>query len=160
MYTKRFTAEERLQREMKRFKWKKRFKWNKDQSRQFDLVGNSMKNLNGKIVGPAGTSYEGGTFHLSFENPDNYPFSPPKVRFITKIWHPNVSTVTGTIYMNILKDDWFSIMGLETVVFSLRAAMSAPEPQNAGVVASQYKGDREKFNNIAQYWAHKYARAK
>ena len=159
MYTKRFTAEERLQREMKSFKWKKRFKWNKDQSRQFDLMGNSIKKMTGKIVGPTGTPYEGGTFHLSFEISDNYPFSPPKVRFITPIWHPNVSrdNVTGEVCMDILKNGWTASMTLETVMLALQALMSAPETDNAGFVASQYKWNREKFNKIAQHCAHKYA---
>jgi len=31
------------------------------------------------------------------EIPPNYPFSPPKIRFTTPIWHPNISSVTGAI---------------------------------------------------------------
>ena len=146
-------ATTRIQRELKDFKV------NKDSTCQLDLVGSSMNQLTGKIAGPAGTPYEGGTYQLSFEIPDNYPFSPPKVRFITPIWHPNVSrdNVTGEVCMNILKNGWTASMTLETVMLALQTLMSAPETDNAGFVAYQYKRDREKFKKIAQHCAHKYA---
>uniref|UniRef100_A0A7N9CV01 Ubiquitin conjugating enzyme E2 G1 n=1 Tax=Macaca fascicularis TaxID=9541 RepID=A0A7N9CV01_MACFA len=41
------------------------------------------------IIGPPDTLYEGGVFkaHLTF--PKDYPLRPPKMKFITEIWHPN-----------------------------------------------------------------------
>jgi len=133
-----------------------------DSSCKLGLVDNSMTNLTGQIVGPAGTPYEGGIYHLSFEIPSNYPFSPPKAKFITKIWHPNISSVTGAICLDILKDAWAAALTLRTVMLSLQALMSAPEPDDPqdAVVASQYKKNKEEFKQTAQYWAHKYAGAK
>jgi ubiquitin-conjugating enzyme (huntingtin interacting protein 2) len=53
--------------------------------------------LAGTIQGPQGTPYEGGIFQISIEIPKQYPFEPPKMKFSTKIWHPNISSQTGAI---------------------------------------------------------------
>ena len=42
------------------------------------------------MQGPAGTPYEGGTFQLAINVPDAYPLVPPGIRYVTKIFHPNV----------------------------------------------------------------------
>ena len=50
--------------------------------------------LTGRFKGPEGTPYEGGEYVVDIEIPSDYPFKPPKMRFATKIWHPNVSSQT------------------------------------------------------------------
>jgi len=72
-----------------------------------DLVKDNFSELKGTIAGPPDTPYEGGTFHLDIKVPETYPFNPPKIKFITKIWHPNISSVTGAICLDILKDQWW-----------------------------------------------------
>ena len=49
------------------------------------------------IVAWQGTPFEGGTFVINIDIPTGYPFEPPKMKFITKIWHPNISSQTGAI---------------------------------------------------------------
>ena len=46
---------------------------------------------------PEGSPYEGGVFVVDIVIPQSYPFEPPKMKFETKIWHPNVSSQTGAI---------------------------------------------------------------
>lgn len=50
-----------------------------------------------------GTPYEGGLFSVDIQLGDSYPFEPPKMVFITKVWHPNVSSANGAICLDILK---------------------------------------------------------
>ena len=65
-------------------------------------MGDNLLELKGEITGPPDTPYEGARFQLEIKIPETYPFNPPKVRFVTKIWHPNVSSVTGAIGLDIL----------------------------------------------------------
>jgi ubiquitin-protein ligase len=55
------------------------------------------RHLIGTITGPSGTPYENGVFDVDILIDGEYPFVPPKMKFITKIWHPNVSSQTGAI---------------------------------------------------------------
>ena len=57
----------------------------------------------GAITGPKGTPYAGGVFELDIELPEDYPFSPPKCKFKTKIYHCNIDE-RGAICLDILKD--------------------------------------------------------
>ena len=56
------------------------------------------RHLLGKIKGPEGTVYDGGVFDIDIVIPAPYPFEPPKMKFLTKIWHPNISSQTGVSY--------------------------------------------------------------
>ncbi len=53
------------------------------------------------FIGPEETPYEGGTFRLSIYARE-YPMTPPRIKFITKIYHPNISHKDGTISLDIL----------------------------------------------------------
>lgn len=124
-----------------------------------ELVNDNYTELRGEIAGPPDTPYEGGTFILEIKVPETYPFNPPKVRFITKIWHPNISSVTGAICLDILKDQWAAAMTLRTVLLSLQALLAAAEPDDPqdAVVAKQFKESPEIFKLTAKHWAQVYA---
>ena len=50
--------------------------------------------MEGQFKGPGDTPYEGGTYVVDIVIPTDYPFRPPKMKFKTKLWHPNVSSQT------------------------------------------------------------------
>ncbi|XP_072170829.1 ubiquitin-conjugating enzyme E2 K-like [Diadema setosum] len=115
--------------------------------------------LQGEITGPPDTPYEGGRFKLHIKVPETYPFNPPQVKFVTKIWHPNISSVTGAICLDILKDQWAAAMTLRTVLLSLQALLADAEPDDPqdAVVAKQYKDDHEEYIKTARHWTSVYA---
>ena len=67
----------------------------RDSGMQAELLDtNNMMHLRGWFAGPPDSPYSGGTFHIDIQLPENYPFVPPKMKFETRVWHPNVSSQT------------------------------------------------------------------
>lgn len=56
--------------------------------------GVNLRHLTGTFPAPPDTPYAGATYQIDIQIPDTYPFKSPAMRFITKIWHPNVSSQT------------------------------------------------------------------
>ncbi|KAI4832414.1 hypothetical protein KUCAC02_015383 [Chaenocephalus aceratus] len=110
-----------------------------------ELVDENFTELRGEIAGPPDTPYEGGRFQLEIKIPETYPFNPPKVRFITKIWHPNISSVTGAICLGHFKRPVGSSYDPEDGALSLQLSLLAAEPDDPqdAVVANQYKQNAE-----------------
>lgn len=54
-------------------------------------------------MGPDDSPYVGGVFFLNIHFPTDYPFKPPKINFVTRIYHPNINQ-NGAICLDILKD--------------------------------------------------------
>lgn len=79
------------------------------------------------VTGPSDSPFEGGLFKLELFLPEDYPMSAPKVRFITKIYHPNIDRL-GRICLDILKDKWSPALQIRTVLLSIQALLSAPNP--------------------------------
>ncbi|VFQ97574.1 unnamed protein product [Cuscuta campestris] len=75
----------------------------------------NMRYFNVMILGPTQSPYEGGVFKLELFLPEEYPMAAPKVRFLTKIYHPNIDKL-GRICLDILKDKWSPALQIRTVL--------------------------------------------
>ncbi|KAK2663011.1 hypothetical protein Ddye_001585 [Dipteronia dyeriana] len=82
------------------------------------------------IEGPAGTPYENGVFRMKLLLSHDFPHSPPKGFFMTKIFHPNIAT-NGEICVNTLKKDWNPSLGLRHVLIVVRCLLIEPFPESA-----------------------------
>ena len=95
------------------------------------------------MKGPADSPYQEGIFKLSVGFPSNYPFAPPSINFITKIYHCNVNK-SGGICLDILKDQWSPALTISKVLLSLCSLLSEPNPDDPLVpeIAKLLKSNR------------------
>ncbi|CAM0950955.1 unnamed protein product [Alopecurus aequalis] len=118
----------------------------------------NMRYFNVMILGPTQSPYEGGVFKLELFLPEEYPMAPPKVRFLTKIYHPNIDKL-GRICLDILKDKWSPALQIRTVLLSIQALLSAPNPDDplADNVAKHWKANETEAVETAKEWTRVYA---
>ncbi|CAN6217279.1 unnamed protein product, partial [Urochloa humidicola] len=118
----------------------------------------NMRYFNVMILGPSQSPYEGGVFKLELFLPEEYPMAPPKVRFLTKIYHPNIDKL-GRICLDILKDKWSPALQIRTVLLSIQALLSAPNPDDplADNVAKHWKANEIEAVETAKEWTRVYA---
>ncbi len=110
------------------------------------------------IYGPKDSPYEGGIFFLDIHFPADYPFKPPKVSFITKIYHPNINSAGG-ICLDILKDQWSPALTISKVLLSICSLLDDPNPDDplTPEIAHQYINNRAEYNATAQAWTFQFA---
>ncbi|XP_032898374.1 ubiquitin-conjugating enzyme E2 T isoform X1 [Amblyraja radiata] len=119
--------------------------------------------LRAQIMGGANSPYEGGIFNLEIIVPERYPFEPPKIRFLTPIYHPNIDTA-GRICLDILKlppkGAWRPSLNISTVLTSIHLLMSEPNPDDPLMadISSEFKYNRQSFLENAKQWTLKHAK--
>ena len=119
-----------------------------DNNRYFNVI----------ITGPSETPFENGIFKLELYLPAEYPMEAPKVRFLNKIYHPNVDRL-GRICLDILKQNWSPALQIRQVLLSIQALMSAPNPDDPldNEIANVWKNDHEQAIRTAREWTRLYA---
>ena len=105
-------------------------------------------------MGPADTPFEGGKFVLGIEFTADYPFKPPKCKFETHVYHPNIHK-GGTICLDIIdpaKNMWSPALTIGKVLLSIQLLLSCPEPDDPFEpdIARLYKTDRATYEKNAR----------
>eukprot|EP01067_Filipodium_phascolosomae_P001215 Filipodium_phascolosomae@DN1831_c0_g1_i1.p2 len=110
--------------------------------------------------GPPETIYEGGIFNALLTFPDDFPNSPPDMRFETEMWHPNIYP-DGKVCISILhppgtdafneqesaEERWRPILGVEAILVSVISMLGEPNldsPANVDA-ANEIKNDPEGY---------------
>ncbi|XP_058907257.1 NEDD8-conjugating enzyme UBE2F isoform X3 [Kogia breviceps] len=110
--------------------------------------------------------YQGGKFQFETEVPDAYNMVPPKVKCLTRIWHPNI-TETGEICLSLLREHsidgtgWAPTRTLKDVVWGLNSLftdlLNFDDPLNIEA-AEHHLRDKEDFRSKVEDYIKRYAR--
>lgn len=116
------------------------------------LVDDNIYHWRATMIGPLETVYEGGIFNLDIHIPIEYPHKPPKIKFLTKVYHPNINS-SGHICLDILKEgSWSAAQTIRTLLISIMSLLDNPNPDDplVGSIAKEYTNDRKLFNKKAR----------
>ena len=118
------------------------------------------------IIGASDSSYKFGLFFMEFTFQNDYPEKPPKIRFLTPIYHLNVNSgkdqELGLIQPILINKWWNSsnnIMELASKIFTL-FYFQYPEYAFEIERAKEYKENKSLFEEKAKYFNQKYAELK
>lgn len=119
--------------------------------------------IEAKITGPPNCPYAEGIFSLEIIIPEKYPFNPPGIKFITKIYHPNIDD-NGRICLDLIKmppsGNWKPTIGLEGLLIAIRYLLQFPNPDDPLMadIAEEYKNYKEEFIRKAKCATEQYAK--
>ncbi|KAI8903772.1 ubiquitin-conjugating enzyme/RWD-like protein [Gorgonomyces haynaldii] len=112
----------------------------------------------GVLTGPSNSPYESAKFKFTITFPTDYPFKPPNIKFVTRIYHPNIDE-SGAICLGLLKSDaWKPSTSILTVLSSLVSLLAEPNPADPleTRIAEIYQSDRKQFDRTVKEWIKRY----
>lgn len=119
---------------------------------------NNIDEWQATIFGPDNSPYENGVFKLEILFPKDYPFKPPKIKFLTRVYHPNINS-HGAICLDILKTNWSPALTISKVLLSICSLLTDPNPDDplSPDIAHLYKNDYQTYCDTARDWTLRYA---
>ncbi|XP_053686867.1 NEDD8-conjugating enzyme UBE2F-like [Sabethes cyaneus] len=118
------------------------------------------------VITPNEGFWQGGRFKFSLHVPEEYNMAPPKVKCLTKLWHPNIS-VEGDICLSLLRLNsidglgWAPTRRLKDVIWGLNSLftdlLNFDDPLNIEA-AEQYSKDKDKFQAKVREYVSAHAR--
>jgi len=96
---------------------------------------------------PEDTAWEDGTFKLTLEFTEEYPNKAPTVKFITKMFHPNIYA-DGSICLDILQNQWSPIYDISAILTSIQSLLCDPNPSSPAnsEAARLYQENRREYH--------------
>ncbi|XP_011407261.2 PREDICTED: uncharacterized protein LOC105314663 [Amphimedon queenslandica] len=79
------------------------------------------------MTAPEESAYAGGVFALSVEFPKKYPFTQPEIRFLTPIYHCNVSSSSGRICHAILGESYTPSISMREILSYIYGLLMCPD---------------------------------
>nr|XP_027200425.1 ubiquitin-conjugating enzyme E2 2-like [Dermatophagoides pteronyssinus] len=112
---------------------------------------NNLLEWEALVFGPDDTCWEGGVFMLSMSFPHDYPDTPPTIKFLTKIYHPNVYA-DGSICLDILQKEWSPVYDVSGILISIRSLLDDPNPESPAnaEAARTFVSNRREYQRLVQ----------
>eukprot|EP00325_Prymnesiales_sp_UTEX-LB-985_P007778 CAMPEP_0174695572 /NCGR_PEP_ID=MMETSP1094-20130205/1924_1 /TAXON_ID=156173 /ORGANISM="Chrysochromulina brevifilum, Strain UTEX LB 985" /LENGTH=192 /DNA_ID=CAMNT_0015892107 /DNA_START=269 /DNA_END=848 /DNA_ORIENTATION=- len=121
-------------------------------------LDNDIMKWHAVIFGPEDTAWEDGTFKLSVEFTEEYPNKAPTVKFLTKMFHPNIYA-DGSICLDILQNQWSPIYDISAILTSIQSLLCDPNPSSPAnsEAARLYQENRREYERkvkeiVEQSW--------
>lgn len=112
-----------------------------------------------KLIAPLDSIYKNHRFDIEIKVPKDYPFKPPKITFLTKIFHPNVYHNNGGICcctIPELKDNWSPAYTIPKMLAKIVEMIEDPDRYLSDCGDQEtiklYKNNREEFERKAEEW--------
>lgn len=123
-------------------------------------VHSDITHLLAGIEGPPDTPYEGGVFWVDVRFPQFFPFRPPKLRFLTRIYHPNINS-RGYICLDFLEQNWSPSYSLQKILVSICSILDDPGLKDPLVpeIAEIYCKNYDLYCQNARAYTARYAMA-
>jgi len=115
------------------------------------------------ITGPEGTYFEDGVFIAQLSFPQDYPLNPPKMKFKSDLFHPNIYP-DGRVCISILhppgndplgyessNERWSPVQSIEKILLSVMSMLAEPNTESPANVdaAKMWREDRQAFKKKA-----------
>ncbi|KAM0325684.1 hypothetical protein ACHAQA_006984 [Verticillium albo-atrum] len=114
------------------------------------------------MTGPSSSPYDGGNYAVAVTLPTDYPFKAPTVRFITRIYHPNVTNdADGNICLATLKsENWKPSTKIAAVLEAVRQLLIEPQPDDPleTRIADEYRNNHAEYARNAKQYVTRYAK--
>jgi ubiquitin-protein ligase len=111
------------------------------------------------LHGPPDSLYEGGRFNIKICAPESYPIDPPKIYFLTPIYHPNIDD-DGHVCLDILKDQWVPSFTFKALIWSLLSLLNDPQPNDAlnFEAGKLWRSDKHAYEEKVKWYTKIYAK--
>lgn len=110
---------------------------------------------------PQPSAYHPGVYGILLNLPTDYPFKPPVVKFVTRIYHPNVTNDSlGNVCLGLLKSDaWKPSTKLRSVLEAISNLLLEPQPDDPleERIADEYRNDRAEWEKKVKTNVEKFA---
>ncbi|KAH7310541.1 ubiquitin-conjugating enzyme/RWD-like protein [Stachybotrys elegans] len=115
------------------------------------------------LAPPQSSVYAPGRYGIQLVLPTDYPFKPPVVKFVTRIYHPNVTNDSlGNVCLGLLKSDvWKPSTRIIAVLDALYNLLIEPQPDDPleERIADEYRNNKASFETTAKQHVNRYALA-